>query len=138
MHHFLQSMVIICWRCILLIIRGFSDYIFLTIVIIAIPVRFNCSAVFWRECSLRALMANAADIIARVEPTPIIRYCADKTVINKIWSPGDPKGIRGSVRRNNIDIFSCNLFYYHFITMRWKRKRIYSYWWIVGYLVQMI
>ena len=71
------------WRC---------NYIARTIVIIPIPpLLLKWSAVFWRLCSFRVLIANATAIIERVVPTPIIRYCADNTIKNNTWSAWDPE-----------------------------------------------
>ena len=42
-------------------------------VIIPIPLKLNCSAVVWRECSFRALEARATAIIESAVPTPIIK-----------------------------------------------------------------
>ena len=71
------------WRC---------NYIARTIVIIPIPpLLLKWSAVFWRLCSFRVLIANATAIIERVVPTPIIRYCVDNIIKNNTWSAWDPE-----------------------------------------------
>ena len=91
------------WRC---------NYIARTIVIIPIPpLLLKWSAVFWRLCSFRVLIANATAIIERVVPTPIMRYCADNIMKNNTWSAWDPE----NEKKNPYLALNSNYRYFRYI-----------------------